>query len=76
MALAQVAGQSPGDDLGEVIENVPAFLHRRLDRGEVVVCQHHIGSFLGDFGSGDAHGHTDVGLLEGGGGLGFGGVGE
>jgi hypothetical protein len=42
-----------------------AYTSRVDDRGEVVVEQHHVGRFLAHFGAGDAHRHTDVGLLQG-----------
>ena len=64
-ALAQVGGQRPGDELGEVVEHAPALFHRRLDGGEVVVGEDHVGGFLGHLGAGDAHGHADVGLPAG-----------
>ena len=41
-----------------------AFLHRRDDRGEVVVGQHHVGRLLRHVGAGDAHRHADVGGLQ------------
>ena len=46
---------------------VPAVLHRLDDGGEVVVGEDHGGGVLGHLGAGDAHGHADVRLLQGGG---------
>ena len=43
-----------------VVIDAAAFLDRLDDAGEVVVGQHHVGRFLGDVGSRDAHGHTDI----------------
>ena len=36
------------------------------DAGVVVVGQHHVGGLLGHIGAGDAHGHADIGALDGG----------
>ena len=48
----------------DVAEDAAALLHRRDDRGEVVVGQRHRRRLLGHVGAGDAHGDADVGLLE------------
>src|SRR4029450_10175293 len=53
--------------LEQVVVQVPAVVDRVDDGGEVVVGQDHDRGFLGDLGAGDAHGHADVGRLEGGG---------
>jgi len=45
-------------------EDRAPLLHGGHDRGEVVVGQDHVGGFFGHIGAGDAHGDTDVGLLE------------
>ncbi len=47
--------------------DVPAVLHRLHNGGEIVVYEHHVGGVLGHVCAGDAHGHTDVRLLQGGG---------
>ena len=54
-------------DRADVGVDVPAVLHRLDDGGEVVVGEDHAGGVLGHLGAGDAHGHADVGLLQGGG---------
>ncbi len=65
-SLAQVGGKRPGDELGQVVEHPAAFLDRSLDGGEVVVGEDHVGRFFGHLGAGDAHGHSDVRLPQGG----------
>ena len=54
-------------DRRDVGVHVPAVLHRLDDGGEVVVGEDHGGGVLGHLGAGDAHGHADVRLLQGGG---------
>ena len=51
-------------NLRQVVEDVAPFLHRGLDRGEVVVGENHVCGTLGHVGAGDAHGDADVGLFE------------
>ena len=62
--LAQVAGQQEVDELADVVVDAPAFLDGGHDRGEVVVGDDHVRDFLGHVRPGDAHGDTDVGLLD------------
>ena len=61
-SLAHVGRQGPDDELREVVEDAASFLDRRLDRGEVVVGEHHVGRFLRHLGAPVAHGNADVGL--------------
>ena len=63
-ALTHVRGQRPHDELRQVVEHAAALFDRGLDRGEVVVGEHHVGGFLGDLGTAATHRHADVGLLE------------
>ena len=53
------------DVLLEVVVQPAAQLDRLHDRREVVVGEDHVGGLLRDLGARDAHGHADVGLLEG-----------
>ena len=53
------------DEAKDVVDDDPPLLHRADDGGEVVVGDHHVGSFLRDFGALDAHGDADVGFLQG-----------
>ena len=65
--LGNVGCEGVGDGFLKIIEDEPSFFHSGYDRGEVVVEQDHVGGLLGHVGAGDAHGHADVGLLQGGG---------
>ncbi len=40
-------------------------MHRRHDRGEIVIEEHHLRGFFGRLGALVAHGDADIGLLEG-----------
>ena len=64
--LGDVGRQHEEDGLLDVVVDGAPFLHRRRDRGEVVVGQNHAGRFLGDLGALDPHGDADVGLLQSG----------
>ena len=63
----QVAGEEELDGAADVGIEVAAVLHRVDDGGEVVVSEDHAGGVLGHLGAGDAHGHADVRLFQGGG---------
>ncbi len=65
--LAEVACHSKRDESAQVVVDHPTFLDSRHDGREVVVTQHHVGSFFGHVGAGDPHCDADVGALEGGG---------
>src|SRR5690606_9035533 len=54
------------EELADVGEDPPALPHCGDDGGEVVVGQGHVGRLFAHVGSGDAHGDSDVGGLEGG----------
>ena len=62
--LAAAGGQRPGDHLHQVVIDRAPFAHRRRDRGEVVVGQHHVRRLLGGFGAFQPHRHAHVGALE------------
>ncbi len=64
--LGHIGGQQEEHELADVGVNDAALFHRRDDAGIVVVGEHHVGGFLGDIRAGDAHGHADVGALDGG----------
>ena len=63
--FADITRQQEVDELADVRIDDPPLLDRRNDAGEVVVGQHHVRRLLGDVGTGDAHGHADVGALQG-----------
>ncbi len=63
--FADVRRQGPDDELGEVVEDAPAFLDGGADRGEVIVGQDHVGGLPRDIRASLAHRHPDVGLLQG-----------
>ncbi len=63
--LGHVGGEQEEDELADIVVDDAALLHGRDDAGIVVVRQHHVGAFFGDIGAGDAHGHADVGALDG-----------
>ena len=60
-----VAGEEELDGTADVGVDVTAVLHCLDDGGKVVVGEDHACSVLGHLGAGDAHGHADVGLLQG-----------
>ena len=62
--LAAVGRQGPGDHLADVVVDRASFVHRRDDRGEVVVQKHHLGCLLRRLRALAPHGDADVGLLE------------
>eukprot|EP00053_Salpingoeca_punica_P015069 m.137833 g.137833 ORF g.137833 m.137833 type:complete len:1067 (-) comp16613_c0_seq1:133-3333(-) len=64
--LADVGGDQVADKLLGVVVDGAALLDSSDNGGEVVVGEDHGGGALGDRGAG-AHGHADVGLLQGGG---------
>ena len=63
--LTDVGAQQVAQELADVVEDAAAFAHGGHDGGEVVVRQDHLGGFLCDLSAGDAHGHADVGGLDG-----------
>ena len=63
--LARVAGHGVAHKLADVVVNAPALAHRRHDGGKVVVQQHHAGGLTRHVGAALAHGHANVGALEG-----------
>mmetsp|Transcript_15325 Transcript_15325/g.33089 ORF Transcript_15325/g.33089 Transcript_15325/m.33089 type:complete len:1080 (-) Transcript_15325:311-3550(-) len=65
--LGDVGGERVADGLLQVVEDEATLLHAVHDGGEVVVHENHVSSLLGHVLAGDAHGHTNVTLLEGGG---------
>ncbi|MCY1518922.1 hypothetical protein D9M68_536570 [compost metagenome] len=62
--FAAVRGQHEQHELLQVVVDRAAFPHRRGDRREIVVRQHHVGRFLGRLGAFQAHRHAHVGALE------------
>ncbi len=42
-----------------------AFFHRSHYTEKVIICKNHASGFLAHLGSGDPHGHTDIGCLQG-----------
>ena len=62
-ALAEVRRQRPNDELAEIVKDPAPLLNGGGDGGKIVVGQDHRGGAFGHVGAGDAHGHTDVGLL-------------
>ena len=62
--LATVSRKHEKDGFLDVIVDGATFADGSGDRGEVVVGEDHLGGFLRDFRAFDAHGDTDVGLLE------------
>ena len=58
-------GEDVDDELPHVVEDGAPLLHGPHDRGEVVVHEHHVGGLACHVGSGQPHGHPDVGALEG-----------
>ena len=62
-----IARQEEIDGVFDVGIHAPAVDHRLDDGGEVVVREDHGRGVLADLGAGDAHGHADIGGLEGGG---------
>ena len=63
--FSHVAGKQVVDELADVAVDDASLFHGGNDAGIVVIREHHIGSLLGLVGSGDAHGHTDIGALDG-----------
>ncbi len=63
-SLAAIGRQGPADDLHQVVVNRPALAHRRDDRREIVVGEHHLGRFLGGLRTLAPHGDADVGALQ------------
>ena len=63
--LGHVVGEVVREEPAHVGERGPAVHHRRHDGGEVVVEQHQVGGLAGHVGARRAHGHADVGLLQG-----------
>lgn len=64
-AFAEVGGEGPDDEFGEVVEDAAAFFDGGFDAGEVVVDEDHVCGSFGDVCAGDAHGDADVCLFEG-----------
>ena len=64
--LADVGAQQIAQELTDVVENATAFAHRLDDGAEVVVGEDHLGTLLGNFGTGDAHRDADVRGFDGG----------
>ena len=62
--LAEVGGQQEENGLQDVVVDAASFGHRRHYGHEVVVREYHVGGVLGHLGARDAHGDSDVGLLE------------
>ena len=62
--LRHVGRQQEQHRLLDVIVDRPAFLHRRSNRGEVVVGQNHPRGLFGHLGALDSHRDANVGLLE------------
>ena len=63
--LGHIGGEQEEDKFADVVVNDPSLFHRRYDADIVIIGQHHVGGFLGHIRAGDAHGHTDVGTLDG-----------
>ncbi len=63
--LSQVAGKQIVDELADIGVDHPSMFNRGDNAGIVVVGEHHVGSFFGHVGPGDAHGDSNVGSLEG-----------
>ncbi len=63
-SLRDIGRQQEQHGLFDIVVDGPAFLHRRADRGEIVVGQDHAGGLFRHLGSLDAHGDADVGLLQ------------
>jgi len=61
-----VRAQGVSNRLLQVVKDQAALFHSSDDGRKVVIEQNHVGGLLGDIRSGDSHGDTDVGLLEGG----------
>ena len=64
--LADVGAQQIAQELTDVVENATAFAYRLDDGAEVVVGEDHLGTLLGNFGTGDAHRDADVRGFDGG----------
>ena len=62
--LGGVGRQHEQHRLFNIVVGRAPFLDGRRDRGEVVVGEHHLRRFLGDFGALDPHGNPDVGFLQ------------
>eukprot|EP00976_Prorocentrum_cordatum_P096718 1190680-Prorocentrum_minimum.AAC.6 len=65
--LGNVGGERVADRLLQVVENEAALLHAVDNGGKVVVHENHVRSLLGHVLAGDAHGDTNVALLQRGG---------
>ncbi len=65
MPSPRLVGSVQAMILDEIVEHAAPFLDGGLERGEVVVGQHHVGRLFGDVGAGDPHGHSDIRLLQG-----------
>ena len=59
--FGHVAGQHVGQKLADIGHHTAAVAHRRDDRGEIVVEQHHIGGLPSHIGALQTHGHTHIG---------------
>ena len=62
--LGDVGWQHEQDRLFDIVVDRAPFFHRRCDGSEVVVDEDHLGRFLGDLGTLDAHRDADIGFLE------------
>mmetsp|Transcript_30025 Transcript_30025/g.97760 ORF Transcript_30025/g.97760 Transcript_30025/m.97760 type:complete len:799 (+) Transcript_30025:140-2536(+) len=62
--LRNVGGEGVRDRLLEIVEDEAALLHAVHDGGKVVVHENHVRSFLRHILAGDAHGDTNVTLLQ------------
>jgi hypothetical protein len=63
--LGHVRREQEEHELADVGVDDAALLDGRDDAGVVIIGQHHVGAFLGHIGAGDAHGHADIGALDG-----------
>ena len=64
--LTDVGAEQVSQEFTDVVENATAFAHRLDDGAEVVVGEDHLGTLLGNFGTGDAHRDADVRGFDGG----------
>ena len=63
--LRHVRGENVGEEIADIGEDGAAFLDRGDDAREVVVEQHHVGSFASHVSAAAAHGDADVGFPQG-----------
>ena len=60
-----IAGQQKLYRVANVPVHIPAIGHRLDHSGKIIICQDHGCRILGNLGSHDSHGHTNVRLFQG-----------